>query len=250
MQWMALICRAIFSGLYGLRIIPFGVLMHGKEIGFNWTNVASLPRLELSTFLMPSVLTHNDPGEQQQVRRWVFLLAILQRILTSTSRREANSRSPQDAYQLNDGQSHKKAEPMWSWMQERKVDPVMIVDGRGYLTTPLVIQKAPSWRPRRWPLTRTDLTLHMRRFGICLKAFMTLTPGSVQGESLATMHRVSSWVMARRSYANWFTCLAIGHWLDWRSHLGGLASKLTGSLRVTAFRSWLPTATRMHTMER
>jgi len=31
---------------------------------------------------------------------------------------------------------------------------------------------------------------------------------------------------------------------------GGFASKLKGSLRVNAFRSWLPTATRMHTMER
>ena len=92
MQWMVLICRATFSGRYGLRIIPFGVLMHGKEIGFNWTNVASLPRLELSTFLMSSVLTHNDAGEQQQVRRCCH-------------RREANSRSPQDVYQLNDGQT-------------------------------------------------------------------------------------------------------------------------------------------------
>ena len=92
-QWMALICRATFSGPYGLRIIPFGVWMHGKEIGFNWTNVALLPRLELSAFLMPFVLTHNDPGEQQQVRRWAFLLAILQKILISSSRREANSRS-------------------------------------------------------------------------------------------------------------------------------------------------------------
>ena len=62
---MALICRATFSGPYGLRIIPFSVLMHGKEIGFNWTNVGSLRRLELSTFSMPSALTHNDPGEQQ-----------------------------------------------------------------------------------------------------------------------------------------------------------------------------------------
>ena len=93
-QWMALICRATFSGPYGLRIIPFGVWMHGKEIGFNWTNVVSSPRLELTTFLMPSVLTHNGPGEQQQFRLWVFLLAILRRILISSSRRGANSRSP------------------------------------------------------------------------------------------------------------------------------------------------------------
>ena len=69
MQWMALICHAIFSGPYGRRIIPFSVLMHGKEIGFSWTSAVSLPRLELSNFSMPSVLTHNDPGVQQQVRR-------------------------------------------------------------------------------------------------------------------------------------------------------------------------------------
>ena len=61
MQWMALTCRATFSGPYGLRIIPFGALMPGKEIGFNWTNVVSLPRLELSTSSMPSALAHNDP---------------------------------------------------------------------------------------------------------------------------------------------------------------------------------------------
>ena len=53
---------------YGLRIIAFSVLMPGKEIGFNWTNAVSLPRLELSISSMPSALTHNDPGEQQHVR--------------------------------------------------------------------------------------------------------------------------------------------------------------------------------------
>ena len=235
-------CRAIFSGLYGQRIIPSGVLMHGKEIGFNWTNVASLPLWGLSNFSMPFVLTQNDPGEQQHVRRCVSRQATLQRILISTTRREANSRSPQDAYQLKDGQLQRKAGLMWSWMMERKVDQVLIVDGRGYLTTHLQIQKAPAWRPRRWPLTRTGLTLHMRHFGVFLKACMTLTPGSMQGGSLATMHLASCWGMARRSYANWFTCLAIGHWRDWWFHLGGLASKWTCSLRVIAFRFWLPTA--------
>ena len=45
-----------------------------KGDGFNWTNVALL-RLELHT---SSVFTHNDPGEQQ-VRRWAFLVATLQR---------------------------------------------------------------------------------------------------------------------------------------------------------------------------
>ena len=122
----------------------------------------------------------------------------------------------------------------------------MRVVGRGYLTTPLLIQNAPSWRPP----TRTGLTQHMRHSEICLKACMRLTPGSVQGVSLATMRLESSWLMDRRSYTNWYTCLAIGHWLGWRSHLEGLASKLIGSLRDSAFRSWLPTATRMHTKER
>ena len=61
-QWMALTCRATFSGPYRLRIIPFSVLMHGKKIGFNWTNVVSLLRLELSTSSIPSAFTHSDPG--------------------------------------------------------------------------------------------------------------------------------------------------------------------------------------------
>ena len=109
MQWMALICRATFSGLYGQRIIPSGVLMHGKVIGFNWTDVASWPLLELNNFSMPSVWTQNDPGGQPHVRRWVSRQATLQRILISTIRREANSRSPQDAYLLSDGQLQRKA---------------------------------------------------------------------------------------------------------------------------------------------
>ena len=115
----------------------------GKEIGFNWTNVVSLPRLELSTFLMPSALTHNDPGEQQRVKLWVFLHAILRRILISSSWRKTNSRSPQ-VYQLKEGQPWKKAEPLWSWRLDRKVDPALRVGRRGCLTTPVVTQNAPS----------------------------------------------------------------------------------------------------------
>ena len=236
MQWMALICRATFSDPYGLRIIPFGVLMHGKEIGFNWTNVVSLPRLELSTFSMPSALTHYHPGEQQQVKLWVFLLAILRRILISSSWRETNSRSPQGVYQLNEGQSQRKAGPMWSWMLERKVDPVMRVVGRGYLATPLLIQNAPSWRPRRWPLTRTGLTQHMRRSEICLKACMTLTPGNMsdgQAKLRELVHLPRNWPLARLTIP-----------------LGGLSKQIDRILEGYSFRSWLPTATRMHTMER
>ena len=66
MLWMALTCRATSSGRYGRRISPFGVLMPGKGIGFNWTNVVSLARLELSTSSMPSVTVHNALGGQRQ----------------------------------------------------------------------------------------------------------------------------------------------------------------------------------------
>ena len=38
------------SDLSRQRIIPSGVLMHGKVIGFNWTDVASWPLLELNNF--------------------------------------------------------------------------------------------------------------------------------------------------------------------------------------------------------
>ena len=109
MQWMALTCRATFSGRCGRRIIPFSVLMPGKGIGFNWTNVDLLARLELSTSSMPSALAHNALGEQRQVKPWVFLPAILRRILTSRCWRKTNSRSPQSVYQRNGGQPHQNA---------------------------------------------------------------------------------------------------------------------------------------------
>ena len=47
----------------------------------------------------------------------------------------------------------------------------------------------------------------------------------------------------------WFVCRTVWHW-HWRALWVGLASKLIGSLKDTAFRSWLPTVTRMHTMEK
>ena len=108
MPFTVLTCRATFSGLSGQRIIPSGVLMHGKVIGFNLTDVASWPLLELNNFSMPSVWTHNDPGGQPHVRRWVSRQVTLQRIPILTIRREANSRSPQDAYLLSDGQLQRK----------------------------------------------------------------------------------------------------------------------------------------------
>ena len=66
-----------------------------------------------------------------------------------------------------------------------------IVDGLGSLTTHLLILKAPFWRPRRWPLTKTGLTLHMRPFGIFLRASVTSTPGSMRGGSPVMTHLAS-----------------------------------------------------------
>ena len=63
----------------------------------NWTDVASSLLWVLSSFLMPSAWTQNDHGGLQLVRRWVFLQATSQKMLTSTPRRKANSRSPRDA---------------------------------------------------------------------------------------------------------------------------------------------------------
>ena len=103
MQWMALICRATFSGLSGQRITPSGLLMQGKVIGFNWTDVASWPLLELNNFF------RKDPGGQPHARCWVSRQATLQRILISTIRRETNSRSPQDAHLLSEEQLQRKA---------------------------------------------------------------------------------------------------------------------------------------------
>ena len=108
MPWMALICRAIFSGLSGQRIIPSGVLMPGKVIGFNLTDVATWPLLELNNFSTPSVWTQNDPGGQLHVRRWVSRQDTLLRIPISTLRRETNSRLPLDAYLSSEGQLQRK----------------------------------------------------------------------------------------------------------------------------------------------
>ena len=55
-----------------------------KGDGFNLTDVASWPLLELNNFSMPSVWTQNDPGGQPHVRRWVSRQVTLQRILIST----------------------------------------------------------------------------------------------------------------------------------------------------------------------
>ena len=74
MLWMALTCRATSSGRCGRRISPFGVLMPGKGIGFNWTNVVSLARLELNTSSMPSVIVHNARGGQRQFKPWYSFL--------------------------------------------------------------------------------------------------------------------------------------------------------------------------------
>ena len=47
---MALICRATFSGLYGQRIIPSGVLMRGKEIGVQLDRCDFMARVGIEQF--------------------------------------------------------------------------------------------------------------------------------------------------------------------------------------------------------
>ena len=68
-----------------------------------------LARLELSTSSMPSVIFHNALGGQRQSKPWVFLPAILRRMLTSRSWRTTNSSSPQGGSQWNGGQPHQTA---------------------------------------------------------------------------------------------------------------------------------------------
>ena len=76
---MAVTFRATFFGPYGLGSNHSGAWMPGKVIGFSWTNVGSLLRLELSTSSMPSAFTHKGLGEQQHAELWVFRPAMLQK---------------------------------------------------------------------------------------------------------------------------------------------------------------------------
>ena len=143
------------------------------------------------------------------------------------------SRSPQDAYLLSDGQLQRKAGLMWSWMMARIVDQVLIVDGRGFLTTHLLIQKAPYWRP--------PVASDQDRFDAAYEAFRDLSEGfydidtrQMLGGSLVTTHLASCWVMARRSYANWFT------WRNWplarlAIPLGGLSKQVDRLLEGHCF---------------
>ena len=55
-----------------------------KGIGFNWTNVVSSARLELSTSSMPSVIVHNALSGQRQSKPSVFLPAILWNCIVDT----------------------------------------------------------------------------------------------------------------------------------------------------------------------
>ena len=101
--------RATFSGLSGQRITPSDVLMHGKVIGVQLDRCSFMAPVRIEQFFDAFSLAQNDSGGQPHARRWVSRQATLQRILISTIRREANSRSPQDAYLLSDGQLQRKA---------------------------------------------------------------------------------------------------------------------------------------------
>ena len=142
-QWMAVSYRATFFGPHGLRNNPSGAWMPGKVIGFNWTNVPSLLRLELNTSLMPSALTHKDLGEQRHAELWAFLPAMLQRIPILNICRRTSLRLPQGAYQLNGRHLLIRTELIRTWLQVRRVDPRRRVVGQGCLTTPLLIPNAP-----------------------------------------------------------------------------------------------------------
>ena len=143
-QWMAVTYRATFFGPHGLWNNPSGAWMPGKVIGFNWTNVLSLLRLELNTSSMPSALTHKGLGEQQHAKLWAFLPAMLQRTPILNICMRISLRLPQGAYQLNGRHLLTRVESIWTWLQVRRVDPRLRVVGRGCLTIPLLIPNAPS----------------------------------------------------------------------------------------------------------
>ena len=226
--------------------------MHGKEIGFNWTNVASLPRLELSTFLMPSVLTHNDPGEQQQVRHWVFLLCHIAEdthinqsegskfTLTPrripAERRAIAEKSVADVVMDAGEESGSGADSGWSGVSDNSS-----TDSEGTI------------------LEASSVASDQDRFDAAYEAFRDLSEGLYdidtrqcargvtsndapgvklsdgQAKLRELVHLPRNWPLARLTIP-----------------LGGLSKQVDRllDLRVTAFRSWLPTATRMHTMER
>ena len=122
---MALTCRATFSGRYGQSISPFGVLMPGEGIGFNWTNVVSLGRLELSTRSMPSALAHNVCGEHAASQALGIPPCHGQQILAHPK-----------AYTSGTEGNRIKAGRTWLW--KLKVDLELRVVGRGCLTTRLL----------------------------------------------------------------------------------------------------------------
>ena len=80
-----------------------------KGVGFNWTNVVSLARSELSTSSMSSTLAHNVSGEQRQVKPWDIPSCHMRRILASSCWRKTNSGSPKGVYQRNGGQPYQEA---------------------------------------------------------------------------------------------------------------------------------------------
>ena len=164
MPWMALSCHAIFSGLCGQRIIPSGVLMHGKVVGFNLTDVATWPLLEWNNFSTPSVWTQHDPGGQLHVRRWVSRLGTGQGSLTSIdsegTKMEASSvASDQDRFDAAYEAFRDLSEGLHD-IDTREARRVTSDDAPGIVLSDGQVQlRELVHLPRNWPLARLTIPL-------------------------------------------------------------------------------------------
>ena len=171
MQWMALTCRATFSGPNGQRIIPFGVLMHGKEIGVQLDKCGFIAPVGIEHFFDAFCFEPQRPWRaaaaqalgvpSSRIEDDMHIMLADENKFTLTprripaERRATTEKSRSDVVMDAGEESGSGAESGWS-----------------YLTTPLLAQTAPSWRPRRWPLTKTGLIQPMRLSEICQQACM------------------------------------------------------------------------------
>ena len=121
--------------------------MHGKVIGFNLTDVATWPLLELNKILTPSVWTLHEPGGQLHVRRWVSRLDTLRRIP-----REVNSRSPPDARGLSEGLHDIDTRQYARGVTSDDAPGILLSDGQVQLRELVHL-------PRNWPLARLTIPL-------------------------------------------------------------------------------------------
>ena len=152
-----------------------------------WTNVLSWLRWKLNTSLMPSALTHKGPDEQLHGKLWAFPPAMFQKIPILNRCMRTSFRLLQGAYQLKGRHLLTSVESIRTWLLERRVDLMLGVVGQGCLTIFLRTPNVPFWRPRQWPLTRTDLTQPMKLFVTWQMDCTTLTSRGTPGVSPARM---------------------------------------------------------------